>query len=67
MNDRCVNAVEASRYLGIPLRTLTTKSWRNRHGLRVQKIGRSVRFRLSELERFLQEHDEPVGTISGMG
>ena len=67
MDDRCVNTVEASQYLGIPLRTLTTKNWRKRHGLRVHKIGRSVRFRLSELERFLQEHDELVEMISGMG
>ena len=61
MNDRCVTVMEASQYLSVSPRTLYTKNWRIRHGLRAQKIGRSVRFRLSELERFLQEQNEEDG------
>lgn len=58
IRDVCLTAVETADLLGLSPRTLYTKSWRERHGLRAQKIGRALRFRVSEVQRFLDVNRE---------
>jgi len=60
--DSCLTAVETADLLGLSPRTIYTRSWRERHGLRAQKIGRSLRFRVSELQRFLEVNRESLPT-----
>ncbi len=58
MIDRCITAPEAAYVLGVSVRTIRTKHWRARHGLHAQKFGTALRFRLSELDRFILNHGE---------
>lgn len=49
-----INEVEAAKYLGLCVATL--RAWRStrRVNLRYHKIGRAVRYRIEDLEAFLQ-------------
>lgn len=57
--DPFMNTDDASRYLGVPKATLLT--WRVRrpgYGPRAVKAGGRLKYRLSELERWLTAHEE---------
>lgn len=59
VDDPFFNTADAGNYLGIPKATLLT--WRARrpgYGPRAVKAGGRLKYRLSELDRWLQEHEE---------
>lgn len=54
--DRLLTRDEAADFLGLRnARTLEVWASTNRYGLPYVKVGRSVRYRLSDLERWLEE------------
>ena len=54
--DRLLTRDEAAEFLGLKnSRTLEVWASTNRYGLPYVKVGRSVRYRLSDLEKWLQE------------
>ena len=53
---------QAAEYLGIRPQTLAVWALTGRYGLPMTKIGRSVRYRQSDLESFIQRRT--VGTSS---
>lgn len=57
LNNCCLTTAEASLVLGVSRSTVRNKAWRARHGLKTVIFGRSVRFRVSELERFMRVHE----------
>ncbi|MGN6252585.1 MAG: helix-turn-helix transcriptional regulator [Marmoricola sp.] len=62
--DPFLNTDDACAYLGVPKATLLT--WRVRrpgYGPRAVKAGGRLKYRLSELDRWLQDHEEsfPIG------
>ncbi|MBI3988771.1 MAG: helix-turn-helix domain-containing protein [candidate division NC10 bacterium] len=54
MTDRALTKEEAAVFLGQSPNTLADRRWRQRVGLRATKIGKSLRFRESDLLRFLE-------------
>ena len=57
--DPFLNTVDACNYLGVPKATLLT--WRVRrpgYGPRAVKAGGRLKYRLSELDRWLRAHEE---------
>lgn len=59
VDDPFFNTADAGNYLGIPKATLLT--WRARrpgYGPRAVKAGGRLKYRLSELDRWLQAHEE---------
>lgn len=54
LSDRLVNDHEAATILGVAVQTL--RIWRStgRYALPFSKIGRTVRYRVSDLEAFIQ-------------
>lgn len=62
VDDPFFNTADAGNYLGIPKATLLT--WRARrpgYGPRAVKAGGRLKYRLSELDRWLREHEDSVG------
>ena len=53
--DPLLTRKEAARYLGIAPNTLAVWACTKRYPLHPIKLGRSVRYRRSELERFLNQ------------
>jgi excisionase family DNA binding protein len=51
---RLLGTAEAAQYLGVPVRSLQA-NWRV-WSLRPYKVGRSLKFRASDLEVYLSEH-----------
>ena len=49
---------ETASLLKLSLKTLYDRRWRRQWGLRSLRIGRSLRFRRSEIERFLENQEE---------
>jgi excisionase family DNA binding protein len=45
---------EAAAYLGVSPKTLATWHCRKRYALPVVKLGRSVKYRVSDLEKFIE-------------
>lgn len=63
MTDRLLTLQEVADYLGVPLATLY--QWRHRgEGPRGIKVGRHVRVRESELERYLVAQADPPRTAA---
>lgn len=56
---------EAAEYLGLRPQTLATWHVTGRYHLPVVKVGRSVRYRLSDLERWLDART--IGEMDGQG
>jgi excisionase family DNA binding protein len=53
--ERLMSPVEVARFLGVPLRTLYR--WRSRgDGPRGYRLGRHVRYRVDDVERWLEDH-----------
>lgn len=45
---------EAAEYLGVSAKTLATWHCRKRYALPVVKLGRAVKYRVSDLEKFIE-------------
>lgn len=45
---------EAAQYLGVSPKTLATWHCRGRYALPVVKLGRSVKYRVADLEKFIE-------------
>jgi excisionase family DNA binding protein len=53
--ERLMSPVGVARFLGVPLRTLYR--WRSRgDGPRGYRLGRHVRYRVDDVERWLEDH-----------
>jgi excisionase family DNA binding protein len=53
--DRLLTPHEVAVFLGVPLRTIYR--WRSRgNGPRGYRIGRHVRYRVDDIERWLEDH-----------
>lgn len=55
INSNLLTPEEAALYMGIQPKTLATWRSTKRYGLRYVKLGRSVRYRLEDLEKFITE------------
>lgn len=53
-NDKLLTRPEAAKYLGIKPQTLSVWACTKRYPLPFVKVGRSVRYRVSDLEKFIQ-------------
>jgi excisionase family DNA binding protein len=52
---RLLSPPEVAAFLGVPLQTIYR--WRYRHeGPRGYRVGRHVRYRVTDIERWLEEH-----------
>lgn len=58
IGDKLLTREEAAMYLGLKPQTLAIWHSQGRNGLRLIKVGRAVRYRLSDLERWLEERTE---------
>ena len=58
MRDTLLTRRQAADYLGLREQTLAIWHSTGRYGLPVVKVGRAVRYRLSDLERWLAERTE---------
>ena len=56
---------EAAEYLGVRPQTLAAWASTRRYGLRYIKVGRSVRYRKADLDRFLEARTVGAATDSG--
>ena len=56
--EKLHTAREIAKITGNSIRTIYDRRWRRRWGMMGIKIGRLLRFRESDLERFLKEHEE---------
>ena len=55
--DRLLGPEEVAAFLGVPLRTIYR--WRSRHeGPRGYRVGRHVRYRLDDVERWLADRSD---------
>lgn len=59
--DPLLNEGEAAKYLSISPKTLTIWRCTGRHQLSFVKLGRSVRYRRSELDRFIAARTQSPG------
>jgi len=57
--DPLLNRKEAARFLSLSPGTLAVWDCTKRHDLKPIKIGRAVRYRLSDLNRFLEAQLKP--------
>jgi excisionase family DNA binding protein len=55
---KLLTRVEAAAYLGVRPQTLATWASLGRYGLPVIKVGRCVRYRMADLERWLAARTE---------
>lgn len=58
MTKKALTKEEAARYLGLSPRSLADARWRNRVGMPAVKIGRSLRFLLSDLQKLIKRSRE---------
>ena len=58
-NEPLMNRKAAARYLGFAPNSLAVWACNKRYNLKPIKIGRSVRYRKSELDKFLEENTKP--------
>jgi excisionase family DNA binding protein len=56
--DKLLSRQEAAEYLGIKAQTLATWTSAKRYRLPIVKVGRSVRYRLSDLEKWMNDRTE---------
>lgn len=53
--DRLLSRKEAARYLSLSPGTLAVWDCTKRHNLKPRKVGKVVRYRLSDLDKFLED------------
>jgi excisionase family DNA binding protein len=51
---RFLTRKEAAEFLGVKEQTLNTWKWAGRHNLPCIKVGRSIRYDINDLEKWLQ-------------
>jgi len=62
--EKLLSLPDLADYLGVPVRTLY--SWRTRReGPRAIKVGRALRFRLADVDRWIEEHADPEHDPTG--
>ena len=54
VSDKLLTRAEAAAYLGIRPQTLAVWALTGRYGLRMVQVGRSVRYRKSDLDEWLE-------------
>ena len=62
-NAKLLSREEAAAYLGLKPQTLAAWAVTGRYGLPMIRVGRSVRYRLADLERWLAART--VGAVDG--
>lgn len=65
MPTEMLSREEAARFLGLKPQTLAVWASTNRYGLRFFKIGRLARYRLSDLEQFVQARAVEPSAVGG--
>ncbi len=58
-HDEIMDRKAAARYIGFAPKTLATWTSTNRYSLPIVKVGRSVRYRKSDLDAFLARQLRP--------
>ncbi|MHB8955443.1 MAG: helix-turn-helix domain-containing protein [Pirellulaceae bacterium] len=58
LTDTLLSRQEAAEYLGVKVQTLATWTSSKRYRLPVVKVGRSVRYRASDLEKWMADRTE---------
>ena len=56
--DKLLSCKEAAENLNVKTQTLAAWRCKNTYGLQFVRVGRVIRYRVSELERFISEHTE---------
>lgn len=59
LNDPLLNRKEAAKLLNVSPGTMAVWDCTKRYDLRPMKIGRAVRYRLSDINRFLEAQQKP--------
>lgn len=57
-SDKLLSRKEAAEFLGIKPQTLATWTSAKRYRLPVVKVGRAVRYRMSDLEKWMNDRTE---------
>ena len=60
-----VTRAQAAEYLGVQIQTLAVWACSGRYDLPVVRIGRCVRYRLRDLENFIERRTVRSGTAAG--
>jgi len=58
IQDKLLNRKEASKFLGIQENTLAVWATNKRYKLPFYKVGRLVKYKISDLEKFIQENQK---------
>lgn len=58
IQDQLLNRKEASKFLGIQENTLAVWATNKRYKLPFYKVGRLVKYKISDLEKFIQENQK---------
>jgi hypothetical protein len=53
-----LDAAPAAGHIGVATSTIKTAAWRRRHGIPVVRIGKTIRFELGALDRWLLSRSE---------
>lgn len=63
MEEKLMNPQDVSTYLGVPVVTLY--GWRSRgDGPRAMRVGRHLRYRRSDIDKWLDGHSDPRSAAS---
>lgn len=65
--SKLLNRREAAEYLGVKPQTLATWTCTGRYGLPVVKVGRSVRYRLADLDAWIARRTMGAVADEGQG
>jgi Helix-turn-helix domain len=55
-DERILNELEAAQFLGVTVHALRAWRWRKKDGPTYLKLGSCVRYRLRDLEAYLESH-----------
>lgn len=58
IEDKLINRKEASKFLGVQENTLAVWATNKRYKLPFYKVGRLVKYKISDLEKFIQENQK---------
>jgi excisionase family DNA binding protein len=64
MADKLLSEIEAAEYMGIAPNTLNGWRCTGRYALKFIKVGRLVRYKLSDLEEFLERRTRSTGATA---
>lgn len=66
MENKLLNRKEAGEYLGVSLHTLAYWKCKKTHDIPTVKIGKLVKYRISDLERFVESRVVTYGGENGI-